>query len=42
MASCDMKYISSFMKICAVVQAMLKFGLRNLRGCVGIIGGKDL
>jgi hypothetical protein len=40
MASDDMIYISSFMKIGTSVQAILKFCLRNLRDCeVGITDG---
>jgi hypothetical protein len=43
MASCGMINTPSFMKIGAVLQAILRFGLRNLRGCnVGIIDGRDL
>jgi uncharacterized protein YraI len=43
MASCCMIYIPSFMKIGTVVQAMLRFCLRNLNGCdVGINDGRDL
>jgi hypothetical protein len=38
-----MTYIPSLMKIDAGVQAILRFSLRNLRGCnVGITDGKDL
>jgi hypothetical protein len=37
MASCGMIYLSSFMKIGAGVQAILRFYFRNLRVCdVGI------
>jgi hypothetical protein len=43
MASCCMIYIPSFMKIGTGVQAVLKFCLRNLRGCnVGVTYGRDL
>jgi hypothetical protein len=42
MTSCNMIYVQSFMKICAGTQAILRFCLRNLRGCdVGITDGKD-
>jgi hypothetical protein len=42
-ASCGMIYVPSFMKIGTGVQAILRFDLRNLRGCnVGIIDGWDL
>jgi hypothetical protein len=38
-----MIFIQSFMKICAGVQAILRFCFRNLRGCnVGITDGRDL
>jgi hypothetical protein len=38
-----MIYILSFMKIDADLQAILRFGLRNLRGCnVGITEERDL
>jgi hypothetical protein len=38
-----MIYIPSFMKTYAGVQAILRFSLRNLRGCnAGITDGKDL
>jgi hypothetical protein len=43
MASCGTMYVPSFMKIGTGVQAILKFCLRNLRGCnVGITDGRDL
>jgi hypothetical protein len=43
MVSCDMIYIPSFMKIGTGVQAILRFGLRNLRGCnVCITAGREL
>jgi hypothetical protein len=43
MTSCGMIYLSSFMKIGTGVQAILRFCLRNLRGCnVGITDGKYL
>jgi hypothetical protein len=42
MASCGMIYILSFMKIGTGVQAVLRFSLRNLRGCnVVITKGRD-
>jgi hypothetical protein len=41
MASCSMIYLPSFMKICIGVQAILRFCLRNLRGCDGITDGRD-
>jgi hypothetical protein len=42
MASCDMIYLLSFVKICTGVKAILRFCLRNLRGCdVGITDVKD-
>jgi hypothetical protein len=41
-ASCGMIYIPSFMKIGTGVQVILRFCLRNLRGCnVGITDGRD-
>jgi uncharacterized protein YraI len=41
MASGDMKYIPSFIKIGRGVQAILRFCLRNLRTCnVGITDGR--
>jgi hypothetical protein len=41
-ASCGMIYLMSFIKIGTGVQAILRFGLRNLRGCnVGITDGRD-
>jgi hypothetical protein len=40
MASCGMIYLQSFMNIGTGVQAILRFRLRNLRGCnVGITDG---
>jgi hypothetical protein len=43
MGSGGMIYIQRFMKIGTGVQAILRFYLRNLRGCnVGITDGKDL
>jgi hypothetical protein len=37
MASCGMIYLASLMKIATGIQAILRFCLRNLRGCnVGI------
>jgi hypothetical protein len=43
MAPCGMIYIPSFMKTDAIVQAILRFYLRNLRGCnTGITDGRDL
>jgi hypothetical protein len=43
MASCGIMYLPSFMKIATGVQAILRFCLRNLRGCnVGITDEKDL
>jgi hypothetical protein len=42
MASCGMIYLPSFMKIGTGVQTILRFFLRNSRGCnVGITDGKD-
>jgi hypothetical protein len=42
MASCGMIYLPSFMKIGTGVQAILRFCLRNLKGCdVGITDGRD-
>jgi hypothetical protein len=42
MASCGMIYETSFMKIDAGVQAIIRFCFRNLRGCnVGITDGKE-
>jgi hypothetical protein len=39
MASCGVICLPSFMKIGTGVQAVLRFGLRNLRGCnVGNVG----
>jgi hypothetical protein len=43
MASCGMIYVSSFMKTSTGVQAILRFCLRNVRGCnVSVTDGKDL
>jgi hypothetical protein len=43
MASCGMIYILSFMKTGTGVQAILRFCLKNLRGCYnGISDGTDL
>jgi hypothetical protein len=43
MASCGMIYIPSSMKIGTGIEAILRFGLRNLRGGNGdITDGKDL
>jgi hypothetical protein len=43
MAFCDMIYLQSFVKVGTGVQAILRFCLRNLRGCdVGITDGRDL
>jgi hypothetical protein len=43
MASCGMIFLPSYMKTGAGVQAVLKFCLRNLRGCnVGISEVKEL
>jgi hypothetical protein len=45
MASCGMiyTYLPSFMKIGTRIQVILRFCLRNLRGCnVGISDGRDL
>jgi hypothetical protein len=40
-ASCGMIYVPSFMEIGTVVQAILRFCLRNCRGCnVGITDGR--
>jgi hypothetical protein len=42
-ASYDIIYIPGFMKMGIGVQAILRFGLGNLRACnVGITGGRDL
>jgi hypothetical protein len=42
MASCGMIYLPSFVKIGTGIQAILRFGLRNSRGCnVGITDGRD-
>jgi hypothetical protein len=41
--SCGMIRIPSFVKIGTGVQAILRFGLRNLRGCnIGIRDERDL
>jgi hypothetical protein len=43
MASGGMIYLPSFMRIATGVQAILKFRLRNVRGCdVGITDGRYL
>jgi hypothetical protein len=43
MASCGMINLISFMEIGTGIQAILRFCLRNLRGCdVGITNGKVL
>jgi hypothetical protein len=43
MVSCGMIYIPSFIKVGTSVQAILRFCLRNLRGCnVGITDGRYL
>jgi hypothetical protein len=43
MALCGMIYLRSFMMIGTGVLAILRFCLRNLRGCnVGITDGRDL
>jgi hypothetical protein len=43
MASCGMVYIQSFKKTGTDIQAILRFGLGNLRGCdVGTTDGRDL
>jgi hypothetical protein len=42
MAVCDMIYILNFMKTSVSVRALLRFCLRNLRGCNGITDGRDL
>jgi hypothetical protein len=40
MSSCGMTYVPSLMKIGTCVQAILRFCLRNFRGCnVGITDG---
>jgi hypothetical protein len=42
-ASCGMIHIPSFMKTGTDIEAVLRFCLRNLRGCnVGITDGGDL
>jgi hypothetical protein len=42
MALSGMIYLPSFMKLGTRVQAILRFCLRNTRGCdVGITGGRD-
>jgi hypothetical protein len=42
-ASCGMIYDPGFMKISTGFQAILRFSLRNLRGCnVGITDGRDV
>jgi uncharacterized protein YraI len=43
MGSGGIIYIPSFMKIGTGVQALLRFCLRNFRGCnVGITDGRDI
>jgi hypothetical protein len=43
MAPCGMIHVPSFIKIGTGVQAILRFGLRTLRGCnVGITDLNDL
>jgi uncharacterized protein YraI len=43
MASCGMIYLPSFMKIAIGVQAILRFCLRDVKGCnVGIPDGRNL
>jgi hypothetical protein len=43
MAMCGMTYVPSIMKIGEGIQAIIKFRLRNLRGCnVDITEGRDL
>jgi hypothetical protein len=43
MTSDGMTYIPSFVKIYTGIKAVLRFCLRNLRGCnIGITDGKDL
>jgi hypothetical protein len=43
MASCCIIHVPSFMKTGTCVQAILRFCLRNLRGCnVGITDRRDL
>jgi hypothetical protein len=42
LASCGMVHVQSFMKTGTGIQAMMRFCLRNLRGCnVGITNGTD-
>jgi hypothetical protein len=42
MVSCGMLSLPGFMKIGTGVQAILRYRLRNLRGCsVGITDGRD-
>jgi hypothetical protein len=42
-ASCGTIYLISFIKIGKGVQAILRFGLSNFKGCnVGITDGRDL
>jgi hypothetical protein len=42
-ASGGMINIQSFMNVCMGIQVILRFCLRNLRGCdIGIIDGRDL
>jgi hypothetical protein len=43
MALCGMMYVPSFVNIGASVQVILRFRLRNLKGCkFGITDGRDL
>jgi hypothetical protein len=43
MASCGIIRLQSFMKIGTDIQAILRFCLRNMRGCnIDITDGKDL
>jgi hypothetical protein len=43
MTSCDMMYLPSFVKIGPGVQTILRFCLRNLRGCnIGTTDETDL
>jgi hypothetical protein len=43
MAACGMIYLPCFMKVDTGVQAILRFCLGNLNGCIiGITDGRDL
>jgi hypothetical protein len=43
MATCNMMHLQSFMKIGTSIRAILRFCLRNLKGCNGgITNGRDL